>query len=320
MKILVYGWYSHDNLGDESYKLSFREVWPEHDFVFTDRIIESNDYDLCIIGGGDVIRENLLKSLSKLTCKKVSISVTITSLSLFPEISNLDHIYVRDMTSYQKLIDYGYERVTYLPDISIILSGNKENGDRIISKIFNDSKLDRYSELYTIVINSHLMGNSTTSSKEKNMFFKMVDDIVEVIDNTNASFLFIPFSTSLPWDDRVSNGLVSSYCKFYKKNCVIYNKLSVTESIDVISASNCIITSRFHGLIFGIGNNIPTVVISFHDKMSKFCDTINKSYINYWNFSSLELKSHLENLENINIDKNKIKKEYREKIHFLWQR
>ena len=38
MLIFVYGWYNHGNLGDESYKLSFKETWPEHDFVFNDDI------------------------------------------------------------------------------------------------------------------------------------------------------------------------------------------------------------------------------------------------------------------------------------------
>ena len=63
MIIFVYGWYNHSNLGDESYKLSFKETWPEHEFIFSD-VVKNDDidrYDLCIIGGGDVIREKSLK-------------------------------------------------------------------------------------------------------------------------------------------------------------------------------------------------------------------------------------------------------------------
>jgi polysaccharide pyruvyl transferase WcaK-like protein len=145
----------------------------------------------------------------------------------------------------------------------------------------------------------------------------MVNDTAEVIDKTPASFLFLPFSTSFPWDDRVSNGLVNSYSKYYNKNCVIYNKFSVMNYIDIISASDMIITSRFHGLIFGLGNMIPTTVISFHDKMGGFCNTIGKSYIDYWNFSALELDRGIDNAEIIDIDSKKIKEEYREKIYFL---
>jgi polysaccharide pyruvyl transferase WcaK-like protein len=321
MMIFVYGWYNHDNLGDESYKSSFKKTWPEHEFTFSDRVLDEDvdKYELCIIGGGDVIREKSLKHISRLNCPKISISVTITSLSLFPDIHILDHIYVRDMSSYNNLIKFGYDKVTYIPDISIILEGNKENGDRLISRLFEKNNCDKYNKVYTIVVNSHLVGNSTTSFKDKIMFFKMTNDTVECIDNTPASFLFLPFSTSLPWDDRISNGLVNSYSKFYKKNCVIYDNLSVSDSIDIISASDMIISSRFHGLIFGLGNNIPTVTISFHDKMSGFCDTIGKSYIDYWNFSASELNKHINKSEVVNIDREKIKQEYREKIHFLWK-
>jgi len=98
---------------------------------------------------------------------------------------------------------------------------------------------------------------------------------------------------------------------------VIYDKLSLQDNLDIISASDLIITSRFHGLIFGLGNNIPTVTISFHDKMKGFCDTINKKYIDYWNFSSFDFEKYINNVETENVDTNKIKNEYREKIHFL---
>ena len=131
MRIYVYGWYNHENLGDESYKLSFKETWPEHEFFFTDNILNI-EYDLCIIGGGDVITEKSLKIISNFNCPKISISVTITSISLVPSIYILDHIYVRDMSSYNNLVNYGYTNVTYIPDISIILKGNKENGEKLI--------------------------------------------------------------------------------------------------------------------------------------------------------------------------------------------
>lgn len=60
MKVFVFGWYDHGNIGDESYKLSFTSIWPEHNFIFGEKFSET-DFDLCIIGGGDVIRENSLK-------------------------------------------------------------------------------------------------------------------------------------------------------------------------------------------------------------------------------------------------------------------
>ena len=319
MNIFVYGWYNHSNLGDESYKISFRKIWPEHHFTFCDKVTDNcvDKYDLCIIGGGDVIVEKNLVYISRFNCPKIALSVTITPLSLMPEIHVLNHIYVRDISSYNNLITYGHKNVTLIPDISIILQGNKEQGLNLIRQIFEKNGSDKYNKVYTININSHLIGKPDTCSKNNNMFYKMLYDIVEVIDKTNASFLFLPFGTSLPWDDRVSNGLVNSYTKFHKKNCVIYDILSLQDSLDIMSASDMIITSRFHGLIFGIGNNVPTIPISFHDKMKGYCNTINKRYIDYWNFSSFELKEYMDEVVSENIDIKKIKDEYREKVHIL---
>jgi len=48
MKIFVYGWYGHENIGDESYKLSFKETWSQHEFIFSDNVKEEdiNKFDL----------------------------------------------------------------------------------------------------------------------------------------------------------------------------------------------------------------------------------------------------------------------------------
>lgn len=321
MKIIVFGWYDHDNLGDESYKISIKEVWPEHEFFFTDKLPQDiNIFDLCIIGGGDVIREKSLNEISLLSCPKIALSVTITKESLSANIFILDHIYVRDELSHTKLKDFGYTNSTYIPDISIILTGDKSNGRRLISDFFKKSKSELYNKVYTIVINSHLLIDIGSTFKDQVVFFNVVNGISEVMDKTSASFLFIPFSTMAPWDDRISNGLVNSYTKFYNKNCVIYNKLSIKESLDIISASDAIITTRFHGLIFGLSNKIPILTISSHDKTSGFCETIGEEYIDYWSFSKNEFNRKIDLLSNTQFDNKKIKEQYHETVHFLWKK
>ena len=102
------------------------------------------------------------------------------------------------MSSYDNLVKFGYNKVTYIPDISIILGGDKENGNKLISQLFEKNKCDKYNKVYTIVVNSHLVGNSNTSFKDKIMFFKMINDTVECIDSTSASFLFLPSQHSQP--------------------------------------------------------------------------------------------------------------------------
>lgn len=318
MRIFVYGWYGHGNAGDESYKLSYREIWPDHEFIFSDNINFNDNYDLCILGGGDVVRKEALDKISFFNCPKISMSVTITDQSLSDKIFILDHIYVRDMTSYHKLINYGYTNVTYIPDISLVLKGDKDNGKKKISTIFSQNNCDLYDNIYTIVINAHLLGNPNSKSKDRITFLKFIDDVSTLIDRTNASFLFLPFSVNLPWDDRVTNGLVNSNTKFYNKNCVLYDKLELGDFLDIIAASDMMIASRFHGLIFGLSNNIPVATISFHDKISGFCDTINETFIDYYSFSIKELERKIMNPKvNVAFGEGQIKNEYLQKVCLL---
>lgn len=320
MKIFVFGWYDHNNLGDESYKLSFKTVWPQHSFTFSDSVKEEDRelYDLCIIGGGDVLRERSLLAINRLNCPKIGLSVTVTKQSLCKEIYDLEYIYVRDEKSLQTLSNFGYLKSEYIPDISIILKGDKAKGRELIQSFFRDSNLELYNNVYSIVVNSHLLGSLQSELKNKIIFDKVVSDIAELIDSTSASFIFIPFSTRFPWDDRVTNGLVNSFTKFNRKNCVIFDSVNVQDSINIISASNLLLTTRFHGLVFGIGNSIPTITISFHDKISGFCETINQEYLDYYNLSLNQLQGQIKNIKvNKNINPEQIKNDYIEKVYLL---
>ena len=324
MNILVFGWYNHGNIGDESFKISFKKVWNIHNFTFVDDItpeISDMNFDLCIIGGGDVICKSNLIKCSKLNCKKIAISVTITNNSLTTELKILDYIYVRDELSLNNLKKIGFNNCELLPDISLVLSGNNVNGLKLINESFKTNMSDRYEKVYAITINAHLLGNYNSESKIKTKFFSFVDEISSFIDNTNASFLFIPFSTRFPSDDRISNSYTNSQCKYYNKNSVIFDTLSVQDTLDVISACDFNITTRFHGLIFSQCVDTPCITISFHDKFEGYLKTINQDYINYYDFSLKKINEFLVN-NDIYSDKKGIYKQqtlidkYRA-IHFI---
>ncbi len=318
MNIIVYGWYGHGNIGDESFKLAFQKIYPQHSFYFTDtdKDFQLKEYDLCILGGGDIVCKQNLDKIKKIKCPKIALSVTITKNSLSKDIEILDYIYVRDIYSKQLLIEYGYTNCDYIPDVSLVLEPNKEVGKKLIDKYFKESKSDQYSNVCTLIVNAHLLPTPGSPSKLKNNFYKFVDDLVEFMDTTPMSFLLVPYSTSYPWDDRVTNSLVNSQCKYFNKNAVIFDKLDVQETLDIISASDLVITTRFHGLIFGLAAQVPTITISSHDKNTYFLNTIGMDYLNYWCFDSEKLKKMVDvkNTSKINFD-DEIKK-YNE-IRFL---
>ena len=312
--VVVLGWYNHNNLGDECFKKAFESIYTNFDMDFVDIIDESLLYDFAILGGGDVVNSSNLKMLNKLNCEKIALSVSITENSICDELSCLKHIYVRDTKSLEILHKHNIFNCTYLPDVVLTLIPNKENGKELITKIFKKENSDMYENVYAIVVNSHLIGNRNSTYKDRNKFLSFTQDLSQLIDDTNASFIFIPFSTGYPWDDRASNSWVNSNCIHWKKNVVIYDELNIQDSLDIISACNLMISSRYHASIFSYISEIPFITIGFHDKFKSFCEDFKLPYLNYYDYNYSNLISQLNNSINTNKTKN-LKNEYQKIFH-----
>lgn len=315
--VLVLGWYNHNNIGDECFKLAFKQLYPMFNMDFVDNITECVDYDLCILGGGDVVNEKNLKMLKLLKCKKIALSVSITENSICNELRLLDHIYVRDTNSLKILHKNNIFNCTYLPDVVLTLEPNKENGLKLINELFKNEKSDKYENIYGIVVNSHLIGNRTCSYNNRSKFLQFAQDLSQLIDDTNASFIFIPFSTGFPWDDRVANSWVNNSCVYWKKNVVIYKELELQDTLDIISACNKVIAMRYHASIFSFKSEVPFLTIGFHDKFLSFCNDFDLPYINYYNTTLENIKQELNNIKINDLSKIKNLKQEYEKIFLI---
>src|SRR5271166_2896019 len=76
MKVLVYGWYFHGNIGDDLFVEAYKHLFPDIDFVFTDEIKEwdLDNIDAVFFGGGSFLLERPQiadKALEKLKAKKI---------------------------------------------------------------------------------------------------------------------------------------------------------------------------------------------------------------------------------------------------------
>lgn len=291
MKILVLGWYGHANIGDESYKLTFPKMFPEHEFIFTEKI-SNQKFDLVIVGGGNVLKPAFLNQLKKVTVPIYGISVGLETFN--EELKLFKHIYVRDLFSLKILQDMGVS-AAYLPDLAFLLEPNKEKGMEWIRERFNANKLDLYPRVIAIIINAYLMnGMENNKCYDGLHFIKFSYDMARVIDETHASFIFLPFGCSMPHDDRIANSWIASKCKFYKKNLMIFDKLDIQETLNIMAATNLNISSRLHSSIFSCVSNVPFIDITHHSKNENFLQSISyDNSISYWNFSVKEMKDRL---------------------------
>lgn len=315
MRVLVIGWFK-ENIGDLAYKLAFKHLFPQCDFTFSDRYIEG-DWQAVIIGGGNIINLGLVNQVKHIKNKyAISVDMNESNKDLFKDFKDYR---IRNIETHEK----------YMPDIAFCLKGNVLNGANLIKKIFKNH--DLYSKVGIVVLNSHVLypGNQEYFARDFLTFQKFAQDLASTLDETCASFLFLPMCTSMPFDDRIANSWVASRCKYWKKHMVSYEPLSVEDTIDIISASDFMISSRLHSTIFATNFGIPFADITHHDKNLSFLKTIGqeKRSVSYWDFNKFKFKEilndliqnkseHSRELEYISKEKYQILKEKSNEIHF----
>lgn len=263
------GWYGHKNIGDESYKLAFPEVFPNYNFVFSDKAIP--DQQSYILGGGDVVSEDFLKTIKNYKNKHI-ISATISKKT---NLSDFENVFVRDNWSLSNCLN---KRAILMPDIAFGLTPNINDGQKMITELFKSVGHDHYRKVFIVVINSYLMSDYVGNNRDFLAFQNFSNHFGKFMDNTDASFLFLPFGRGMPHDDRISNAWVSSKCKWWKKNVVVYDVLSVQETLNIISASDLVISSRLHSTIFSCLCSVPFIDITHGHKNRIFLETANLSH------------------------------------------
>jgi polysaccharide pyruvyl transferase WcaK-like protein len=278
MKILVLGFYGKSNVGDESYKETFRMLFPHYDFTFV-----------------DVLRKQFVDQLSKVKNKNIYGFSLGMENALSEDLSFFKHIYARDCAT----LDFLKTRkipCSFCPDAALILQGDVQAGKHWIKKNFQYEKCDLYSNVITVVINGYITNDNVESlARDTLTFIKFSYDVARIADETPASFLFIPFGSIIPCDDRIPNAWVASKCKFWKKNFVAFNRMTFRDTLNVISASNLVISSRLHSSIFSFANGVPFIDITHHDKNKLFLNMIKKleNSISFWNFNAVALKEKI---------------------------
>jgi polysaccharide pyruvyl transferase WcaK-like protein len=284
----VVGWYGKNNIGDEAYKTAFCELWPETNFVFSDEPVEA---DYHILGGGDVISPTFV---NKLKSPFSVMSVAMPSHADAKSLSRADRIWVRDQVSLDNANNLGL-KAELVPDFAFALDPKPADGLVKLKASFRKEDLELYSKKIAVIVNSHVSATHNSLAWKYIQFERFTWDLANVADNFSASFVFMPFGTSFPWDDRTAAAAVASKCKFWKKNQIMYDRMSVQDTLNVISACDACISMRLHSSIFATIGATPFVDITHNHKNPNYLETIKRSDwgIPYQSFCKSTLKSEL---------------------------
>jgi polysaccharide pyruvyl transferase WcaK-like protein len=277
--IRVLGWYGHGNCGDEAYKAAFPAVFPGHTFEFEDRL--SGSADALIMGGGDIVYSHLLAQAERFAGPRHLVSVSLSSSDCVERIGGVfKTVAVRDGRSLAKLGGLGCQ----IPDVVFSLTGSQQSGRERLRRMFGAEGRELYQKVVLVVLNAHLAVREGWLARDAATFDKVVHDLAYVADHTSASFVFVPFGLNAPHDDRITNGWLAGRCKYWKKNLVVYDKLSPLETLDLFHAADAAVVSRLHAGIFSIIGGTPFIDLTHHDKTGDFMSWAGLSdwSVPYW--------------------------------------
>lgn len=314
--IHVLGWYGHQNIGDEAYKIAIPKLFKNKEFTFGEEVIGKPE--TIILGGGDVLHPRFLKMLDKHPqAKKYLLSVNLREKDIGPHLAQFDRIISRNII---KSKDY---KIECYPDFTFILEPNKENGKRIIEKLFKKHHIELYKNVVALTLNSFLCCREKMLARDYVTFDKICYDLAKLMDNTNASFILLPFGNGMPQNDRISNSFVYANCKFWGKNLLVFENLSIQNMLDVFAAVDAAITSRLHAAIFSCIGDTPFFDITHHSKNKMFMEFIGKTdwSFDFYHFNYPEafklLEDFLNNKETYEVEINRINAWAKQKLSIL---
>lgn len=288
MKIAVFGWYGHNNAGDERIKYCLNhflmglggiesvDFFDLHENAVKGATTKFNEYDLIIIGGGGLIlsQHNYHDFILGLDTNVVTLGISVeTTLKGNPKkfaqslLHKCESVHVRDRGSYEKLktLDI-HNKVVLSSDLTFLhpfQSVQRMGGNNIGINLLPKPKYIKYSTLSNNLLGRALgiLERFGGSNLLTTLTFK------ELTDFLKANYNCLPIPLYCATQD--------SEIPLYKKNDINFLReyfAKVPEIFIDQAINDCFafISMRLHGSIFAVQKNIPVISFEYLPKNKNF--------------------------------------------------
>ena len=301
-KILVLGYYNHQNLGDDVFEYVFQKFFDKYGFVnYAIRDIDtvdtiSSDTTSVIFGGGDLINDYFMKKLWSInlpkTCPTYAVSIGIP----FPSLINKGYLNHFDMIIHRNKEDknvlrtmYGQHRARYFPDLSLMLPRFVENTE--LTYIPHPEKNVKRIGLF--------LSRSIYTAKDPTKYEKIVNNLALFLyrvsklkpsqqgmscikGSAHYEIYLLPFCTNKEscQNDCIINQDVYNRINTFGKcdNVYIVNKnIPIEQIIPLFKSFWLTIATRYHANIFSAMCGVPLMSIYSTRKVENFLDEIQMS-------------------------------------------
>ena len=234
-RIIIVGYYNHDNLGDEQYKETFEYMLDKYlphkknyiiQFVDCDVLSTINiiPTDIILVGGGDILNDYFIDKLYAVFSNKpkknkiiaVSVGLPYSDILMHTDKLNIiDYIFIRTKRDINLFSRYFLkERIFYLPDISYYITRT------ISSKKYSHSSSKLVSSSYKNILCKLKIQESKTkiiafslsrhiyNALNPEYYYNIIREIsvfIEFLINSGYYIILLPFNTSNTITDRNQN-------------------------------------------------------------------------------------------------------------------
>lgn len=279
MKVLVYGWYNHGNLGDDLFVDAFKRLFPTFEFVFTDYIKSEHllNIDALFVGGGSLLGEEI-RIEPKLTLDDLK-KYKILYLGVGGETAI--HATHKELLSVAKLIALrsyaGYDDIHRINPETIVVPDlvYNLNTSQAISKIPNSILVIPNISVIPKWDSPHWKHSSWDYFKIE--FAQFLDEMIK------KKFVvhFLPFCISDKWNDSYAAHEIISRMNNIEGKVILAKPLDIKAATYLMSQYRVVITQRYHGTVLAEMALTPCLTIHHHDKLKNS----NGSRISYYGVS-----------------------------------
>lgn len=305
IEILCYGWFGKKNVGDQLFKEAFEYLFPQYNFVFTDKITKHSLYytDVVFIGGGSFLHAALnidVDCMDLLKTKKIFYIGVGSETVIHPQ-----H---KEILSIAKLV--AIRNTVRLQEITALNPNTIIIPDLVYSlqpKSFSNPPTDNS---VLILPNISVVPNwkdENWKHQAWNYFKCEFSQFLDYLLETSHEIKFLPMCQNNQDNDISAAYEIINQMK-YKDNYILNGILPNFNLVnDLFSKYNTIITQRFHGIVLSEITNRPFISLYHHDKLKDGLSD-NGIFLSYYginkqilidNFNKIKHKNY-----NFSIDKN----------------
>lgn len=281
-KVLVYGFYYKDNLGDDLFIDAFKKIFPELEFEFVNQITESalNGVSTVFIGGGSFLFAEPKFTPGALTLLKdknifyISVGGETDIHPIHLELMQKAKLIAIRNEKYFRKIDSINSNTIIIPDIVYALGKKTPKIHNLKKKVLiipNLSVVPKWSDEHW---------KHASWSYFKSEFAQFLDFLIETKNRVN----FLAMSVADNLDDTWAATEIISHMQHRSGKMVIDHVSTADKAIDLISQYDLVISQRFHGIILAELARVPCLTIHHHDKLKN--SYLNEgSFISYYGLS-----------------------------------